>query len=107
MIAPILFLYHFDHSIFLFARLAVYSLIPPAANMHLSNTVIASCLLAADLIAAIPTPTYSTHSLHEKRSAPPALWAKRDRVLPDIILPVRIGMTQSNLDKGATLLDEV
>lgn len=75
--------------------------------MHLSNTVVASCLLAADLIAAIPTPTYTTHSLHEKRSAPPVLWAKRDRVLPDIVLPVRIGLTQSNLEKGATLLDEV
>ena len=35
--------------------------------------------------------------LHEKRAAEPVEWAKTRRLEPDHILPLRIGLTQSNL----------
>lgn len=37
--------------------------------------------------------------LHERRHAPLKAHAK-ERVLPDAIIPVRIGLKQSNLDSG-------
>ena len=61
-------------------------------------------LAAALRAAAAPT---SSHVLHEKRQIAPLHWEKRDRVDPSIVLPVRIGLTQSNLDLGPDLLNEV
>lgn len=59
----------------------------------------------AALAAAIPHP--ANHVVHERRDAVPKAWLKRDRLDAGIELPVRIGMTQSNLDKGHELLMEV
>jgi len=67
-------------------------------------TVLGLCALAYSVNAA-PAPT--THSLHEKRASAPLIWEKRSRVDPSIVLPVRIGLTQSNLDNGPDMLDEV
>lgn len=58
--------------------------------------------------SAIAAPTSSSkHVLHEKRTGAPRAWEKRGRVNPLQLLPVRIGLTQTNLDKGPRLLDEV
>ena len=46
---------------------------------------------------AVPTPSY--RSPHEKRSSLPRLWARGNRVNGDDILPVRIGLTQSNIEE--------
>nr|POE79437.1 tripeptidyl-peptidase sed1 [Quercus suber] len=54
-------------------------------------------LLAASACAA---PAPSTHVLHEKRESPTTRWIKGDRFGSDVVVPVRIGMTQSNLEKG-------
>ena len=56
-------------------------------------------------VAAVPFP--SNHVLHERRIDAPKAWIKRDRVAESALLPVRIGMTQSNLDKGHDLLMDV
>jgi tripeptidyl-peptidase-1 len=56
-------------------------------------------------VAAVPFP--ASHVLHERRDHAPKAWIKRDRVDGSASLPVRIGMTQSNLDKGHDLLMEV
>ena len=56
-------------------------------------------------VDAVPKP--SIYKLHEERTAEPLHWKKRSKVDSDILLPVRIGLTQSNLDKGPALLDEV
>ncbi|TVY45378.1 Tripeptidyl-peptidase [Lachnellula subtilissima] len=56
-------------------------------------------------VAAVPFP--SSHVLHERRIGAPKAWIKRDRVAESALLPVRIGMTQSNLDKGHDLLMDV
>ena len=61
--------------------------------------------LAAALRAAAAPAT--SHVLHEKRQSAPLQWEKRDRVDPSIVLPVRIGLTQRNLDLGPDLLYEV
>lgn len=38
------------------------------------------------------------HVVHEKRDTLPARWTKRDRVPRNKLLPMRIGLTQSNLE---------
>lgn len=45
--------------------------------------------------------------LHEKRDAPALDWVKGARVERDAILPMRIALTQTNLDKGHDYLMEV
>ncbi|PCG89982.1 Peptidase S8/S53, subtilisin/kexin/sedolisin [Penicillium occitanis (nom. inval.)] len=40
------------------------------------------------------------HVLHEKRDSLPERWTKRDRVPRDKLLPMRIGLAQSNLEKA-------
>lgn len=52
-------------------------------------------------------PTSTSHVVHEKRQSQPLNWQKYSRVDPSVVLPVRIGLTQSNLENGPTLLDEV
>ncbi|KAK3075448.1 hypothetical protein LTR53_001233 [Teratosphaeriaceae sp. CCFEE 6253] len=59
--------------------------------------LVASCLAA---------PTTVHHVVHEKRSTS-GDWLRRDRVHEDVKLPMRIGLTQTNLDKGHDLLMEV
>ena len=71
-----------------------------------------SALLAAALAAfvpfcgAIPTPA-ATYALHEKRSSTPRLWRRGNRVDGDAILPIRIGLTQNNLENGYAYLMDV
>jgi tripeptidyl-peptidase-1 len=45
-----------------------------------------------------------THTVHEKRDFTPTRWIKRDRIHSHVTLPVRIGLTQSNLDRGYEFL---
>ncbi|KAK5130674.1 hypothetical protein LTR08_001835 [Meristemomyces frigidus] len=47
------------------------------------------------------------HSVHEKREALPAGWAKRDVLDRRAILPMKVGLAQSNIDKGGEWLHEV
>ena len=71
--------------------------------MRYTNILAIGALVTCSLAAPAPSP----HVLHEKRDRPLRMWEKRDRVDPSVVLPVRIGLTQGNLDKGPTLLDEV
>lgn len=63
--------------------------------------------LVAIAASAAAAPTSSPHVLHEKREVPPQNWVKRDLVGRNVKLPMRIGMTQSNLHIGEDLLMEV
>lgn len=58
-------------------------------------------------LTATAAPTSTSHAVHEKRQLQPLNWEKYSRVDPSIVLPVRIGLTQSNLESGPALLDEV
>lgn len=70
--------------------------------MHLSTFVIAVCFGGA---IAVPAP--ASHVLHEKRGGLHSKWQKRDRVDKNTILPVRIGLQQSNLHRAEELLMDV
>ncbi|KAI9717485.1 MAG: hypothetical protein M1828_007185 [Chrysothrix sp. TS-e1954] len=59
----------------------------------------------AGFVAAAPAP--AGHVLHEKRSDDLSTWMKKERLHPMSTIPVRIGMTQSNLDYGHDMLMEV
>lgn len=49
----------------------------------------------------------STHGVHEKRDVHSSRWTKLGRVRPEAILPVRIALSQNNLDKGHDYLMDV
>ena len=74
--------------------------------MHLTTAVAAYAALAISLVATVPTPA-TQYNVHEKRGRKPIMWEKGERVHGEMILPVRIGLMQSNLDVGATLLEEM
>ena len=72
--------------------------------MHIILLAVVSFFAAASLAA----PAHSSpHALHERRSELPEAWTKRSRAGKDVVLPVRIGLTQRNLDRGYDLLMEV
>ncbi|MCJ1416494.1 hypothetical protein MMC32_002832 [Xylographa parallela] len=52
-------------------------------------------------------PHAATHAIHEKRDYTPSNWVKHDRVSAAAIIPVRVGLTQSNLEKGYDFLMDV
>jgi tripeptidyl-peptidase-1 len=70
--------------------------------MRFTEIILAS--VCAVSVCAIPS---SNHVVHEKRSEAPKYWEKRSRLNPEGVLPMRIGLTQSNLHKGDELLMEV
>lgn len=71
--------------------------------MHFVSIVVIGWLAAS----AAAVPFSSTHVVHERREAVPKAWTKRGRVEGTFDLPIRVGMTQSNLHKGHDLLLEV
>lgn len=56
---------------------------------------------------AAAVPASLKHVLHEKRDVPASDWVKSGRVEADAILPMRIGLTQTNLDNGYDYLMDV
>ena len=64
-------------------------------------------LVAALAALASAAPASIKHALHEKRQSAPSDWIQTARIEGSAILPMRIGLTQSNLDKGHDLLMEV
>jgi tripeptidyl-peptidase-1 len=68
--------------------------------MHFTKALIIASL--ACLAGAIPS---SRHVLHERRQIAPRHWEKTSRLNPNAVLPMRIGLTQSNLDKGDLLME--
>ncbi|KAL3423267.1 Aorsin [Phlyctema vagabunda] len=72
--------------------------------MHFS--ILASCGLLAGVIAA-PTTTSKSHVLHERRNRLPANWMKSSKLNGESLLPMRLGLTQSNLHKADEFLMDV
>jgi tripeptidyl-peptidase-1 len=72
--------------------------------MHFSSFTAVAVLV----VAAVAAPSnIQRHVLHEKRETARSSWIKRDRLRPDVKLPMRIGLVQSNLDQGHDLLMDV
>lgn len=57
------------------------------------------------IVNAAPAPV--KHVLHEERSIPSSNWIKGARIEKDAVIPMRIGLTQTNLEKGYDYLMEV
>lgn len=76
-------------------------------NIALIMYFFQAALLGTLAAQAAAAPFSSNHVVHERRDYVPKAWIKRSRVDAAVELPVRIGMTQSNLDKGHDLLIEV
>ena len=68
-----------------------------------------SALLALGAFAAtsLAVPSSLRHVVHEKRSKIPSGWAKDGKVEGHRLLPMRVALTQSNLDKMEEYLMEV
>lgn len=73
--------------------------------MGLSQLVTYGILAAAAVTAVQLTNDYATHERRDigRRS----IWVKRDGISARHVLPMRIGLTQRNLDRGAELLRDV
>lgn len=72
--------------------------------MHLSSIFL---LGVAVCPVAFAIPTINRHVVHEERSIIPAGWEKQGRLPQHVVLPVRIGLTQSNLDKAYDVLEDI
>lgn len=69
-----------------------------------------SLLVAALLICGItaaPAVSEYKHVLHEKRDGIPHGWAKTDQLSARSIIPVRIGLSQANLDRFDDYMNSV
>jgi tripeptidyl-peptidase-1 len=53
--------------------------------------------------AAVP----HSHVVHEKREVTSSQWVKREKLSSTVILPMRIGLKQRNLDRGHDFLMDV
>lgn len=63
-------------------------------------------LLASIAAGAVATPA-SNHVQHEKRSSTPPGWWKHRKLAKDEVLPMRVALTQPNLEEGYKYLMEV
>ena len=77
-----------------------------ALGLGLALEVMASPLLHSDAPRKREVP--NTHAVHERHT--PRMveqWAKRDKLPSTTVLPIRIGLKQSNLDIGHNRLMEM
>lgn len=72
-------------------------------NMFLSHLVVVA--IAAFTTDAVPVVV--NHVVHERRDAPGSDWVKSTRIEAGAVLPMRIGLTQTNLQNGYDHLMEV
>lgn len=63
--------------------------------------------IAVCLGGAVAVPAPESHVLHEKRSSFDSKWEKRHRLHEHTVLPMRIGLRQSNLHIAEDLLMDV
>ena len=74
--------------------------------MRFTTVIAAVAALISSVVFAVPTRT-TQFNVHERRERKPLMWERGERVQREVILPVRIGLTQRNLDLGVGLLEEV
>lgn len=71
--------------------------------MRLSHVLLGTAAAAG--VLASPTP--NDYVVHERRAVLSRSWTEEKRLDKASILPMRIGLTQSNLDRGHDLLMEM
>jgi len=77
---------------------------PKLAIANMLVSFIATLGLLAGALAA-PTTVSKRHVVHERRDRLPSDWNKASKLHGDSYLPMRIALTQSNLDKGEEYVD--
>jgi tripeptidyl-peptidase I len=82
--------------------------IAAVAMSVLFKSILASAAFAV-LAASAPTTSSQrfAYRVHEMRTSASRDWVKRDRIESSAIIPVRIGLTQTNLGLGDDLLMQV
>ena len=70
------------------------------------STLVTAAAFAATAFSS-PIAITQSSNVHEKRSELPSGWIKRDVLDRRAILPMKIALMQTNLDKGSQWLDEV
>jgi hypothetical protein len=84
------------------SNLAHEDIIPiPSDKMHFS------ALLLLGLGGLTQSTPSSTHTVHEKRHALPVAWTKHSRAQKDVIVPVRVGLKQRNLEHSDRFLEDI
>ena len=68
------------------------------------STLVSTASFAASVLAS---PLSITHSVHEKRDGLPQGWQKRSALDRRAILPMKVALAQSNLEKSWDWLSEV
>lgn len=66
------------------------------------TAVLLLCMGAASMLTAVPSAEAAavlTHQVHERRDAAPSGWTRGERLDRRTVLPVRIALTQRNLDR--------
>lgn len=71
-------------------------------HIHLGAVILPALIWSADAF-----PSSASHAVHEKREVTHARWVKRDGLHPLSRLPMRISLTQSNLDRGFEYIMDV
>lgn len=66
--------------------------------------VVHIAVLSALAALSNAAPSQLKHVVHEMREKPSTDWTKSARIEPSAILPVRIGLSQSNLEMGNEFL---
>lgn len=74
-------------------------------TMLWKHLIVAVAAALASFSIALPAPT--SYVLHEKRDRPAHGYTRLERVGGSSIIPLRIGLSQSNLDKGYDHLMDV
>ncbi len=69
--------------------------------------VLQFAIVAAIAAFSNAAPASIKHVLHERRETPALDWVKGARIEASAVLPMRIGLTQTNLEKGHDYLMEV
>ena len=77
------------------------------ANSAMRVSICFLALLATLIPLCVCRSTPSPHVVHEKRDNHPHKWVKRDRLQPNAVLPLRIGLTQNDLHLGHDYLMEM
>jgi len=72
--------------------------------MFFRQVAVVAAVVACASAAPAPASIRPKHVLHEYRSKPASDWVKGSRIESDAILPMRIGLTQTNLENGQDLL---
>lgn len=70
-------------------------------------TLLSCTLLSLSLVNADPSALLSPYVLHERRTHTPSGWKQSHKASPNTILPLRFGLTQSNIANIEDLLNDV